>query len=477
MSAATFYRWFVPHIVAPLGERLEQPLWTTVRRLAELQWSTAADVEARALSRLKALLQHAGRHVPHYHDLFARTGLDPRDITSLTDLGRVPVTTKVELRRGFPEKTTARNLPESRRQRMMTSGSTGLPFEFYWDREANPILAGTSLFWLGWAGTAVWHTRIVIASPSYFYNRITPRRPLRRLAARAILGERTVSLPSDELTTARFRALVEEITTRGPYFIRGYPRSIAGLAAALSEEGTPLASAPRTVITLAETLTAANVDTIRRGLHARAVSSYSAWEVPQIAHSCPDNPETHHVNAERVIVRVVRDDGTDAAHGEAGRVLLTDLTNYVMPFINYAPGDRAVAGAPCACGRGLPTLDRLEGRDSEVIRTPEGREITGGLLGQLLTFVIGIIPYVWEYQMVQTAPDAVTLRIVPTPRFTAAFGATLRRELESFLAPGVAVTLECLDGIPLEPSGKRLIIKSEMGRPEPSPVRSSTGPG
>jgi phenylacetate-CoA ligase len=182
------------------------------------------------------------------------------------------------------------------------------------------------------------------------------------------------------------------------------------------------------------------------------------------------------VNAERVIVRVARDDGSDALPGEAGRVLLTDLTNYVMPFINYAPGDRAVAGAPCACGRGLPTLARLEGRDSEVIRTPQGREITGGLLGQLLTFVIGIIPYVWEYQVVQTAPDAVTLRIVPTPRFTPAFGATLRRELESFLAPGVAVTVERVDGIPLEPSGKRLIIKSEMGQPAPSPVRSSAGP-
>ena len=477
MRAATFYRWFVPGIVAPLGERLERPLWTTARRLAELQWSAPEDVEARALSRLKTLLEHATRHVPHYRDLFACTGLDPRDITSLADLARVPVTTKLELRTGFPERTTAPNLPDSRRQRMMTSGSTGLPFEFYWDRQAAPILAGTYLFWLGWSGTAIWHTRIVIASPSYFYNRITPRRPLRRLAARAILGERSVSLPADELTTARFRALVETITARGPYFIRGYPRSIAGLAAALAEEDMPLASDPRTVITLAETLTPANVETIRRGLRARAVSSYSAWEVPQIAHSCPDNPETHHVNAERVIVRVVRDDGSDAAHGEAGRVLLTDLSNYVMPFINYAPGDRAVAGARCACGRGLPTLARLEGRDSEVIRTPQGREITGGLLGQLLTFVIGIIPYVWEYQVVQTAPDAVTLRIVPTPRFTPAFGVTLRRELESFLAPGMAVTVECVDGIPLEPSGKRLIIKTEVGHPGPAVVRSDAGPG
>jgi phenylacetate-CoA ligase len=112
----------------------------------------------------------------------------------------------------------------------------------------------------------------------------------------------------------------------------------------------------------------------------------------------------------------------------------------------------------CPCGRGLPTLARLEGRQSEVIHTPQGREISAGALGQLLTFVIGIIPYVWEYQAIQTAPDALSLRIVPTRQFTAEFATKLRSELEQFLGMGVSV--ESVDRIPLELSGKRFIIKS-----------------
>jgi hypothetical protein len=47
---------------------------------------------------------------------------------------------------------------------------------------------------------------------------------------------------------------------------------------------------------------------------------------------------------------------------------------------------------------------------------------------------------------------------VPTRQFTAEFAARLRRELESFL--GIGVSVEPVDRIPLEPSGKRLIIKS-----------------
>ena len=454
------YRWFVPRVVAPLGERLGHPLWTAAHRLAERQWDTPHALQTRALSRLQPLLEHAARHVPHYRDLFAGAELHPHDVKSVADLARVPISTKLELRAGFPASTTAENIPASRRQTMMTSGSTGVPFEFYWDRSTLPLFGATELLWLEWARTAIWHTRIVIASPSYFYNRIAPPRRWRRLVNRVVLGQRSESLPADQLTTARFRSLVEQITPRGPYFLRGYPRAIAGLAAALSEEGIPLASDPRVVVTLAETATPANVDTMQRVFRCRVVSWYSAWELPQMAHSCPDNPEVLHVNAERVIVRVVRPDGSDAAPGESGRVVATDLANYVMPFINYFAGDRAVAGERCPCGRGLPTLARLEGRDSEVIRTPQGREISAGALGQLLTFVIGIIPYVWEYQAVQTAPDAVILRIVATPRFTSEFAATLRREVERFLGPGVAVAVERVDGIPLEASGKRLIIKS-----------------
>jgi phenylacetate-CoA ligase len=459
MTRERLYRWLVPRVVAPLAERFGLPVWTTVRRLTESQWRSPEEFEDRALARLQPLLDQAVRHVPHYRRLFADAGLDPRDIKSVADLARVPISTKRELRAGFPGLTTAENLPASRRQPMMTSGSTGLPFEFYWDRAVLPVLGGTERFWLAWWGIAVWHTRIVIASPTYFYERIKPPRRLHALANRVVVGERAENLPADQITPAQFRALVARVTSRGPYYIRSYPGSLASLAAGLVKDGVPLASYPSAVVALAETLTPANAASLRAVFRCPVANHYSAWEVPQIAHSCPDNPTVLHVNAERVIVRVVRPDGADAALGEMGRVVVTDLANDVMPFINYSAGDLAVAGERCPCGRGMPTLARLEGRESEMIRTPEGREISSGALGQLLTFVIGIIPYVWEYQAVQTAPGAVTLRVVPTTQFTLRFQASLARGVEDFLGPDMTVTVEPVDAIPLEPSGKRMIIK------------------
>ena len=459
MTVEPLYRWLVPRIVAPLAATLGRPVWIAAHRLEALQWRSAEELESRAVLRLRALAEHAACHVPYYRDLFAGAGLDPGSIRTIRDLARLPISTKAELRSGFPARTTASNIPKSRWQKMMTSGSTGRPFEFYWDRQASALLGGTYHFWLGWAGTAIWHTRVVIASPSYFYNDVAPARRLRQLAGRVLMGERSVSLSSDQLTPEGFRTLVGKVATRGPYFIRGYPRAIAGLAAGLAQEGIPLASHPKVVITFAETVTAANAEIIARVFHCQVVNYFSAWEVPQMAQTCPDNPEVLHVNGERVILRVVRPDGTDAAPGEKGRIVVTDLANFVMPFINYSAGDQAVAGGPCHCGRGLPTVGRLEGRDSEVIRTVQGREISGVVLGQFLAFVVGIIPYVWEYQAVQTAPATVTLRVVPTSRFDQEFQTSLEGTLSEFLGPGMAVRVEPVNAIPLEPSGKRLIIQ------------------
>jgi phenylacetate-CoA ligase len=438
-------------------------MWREARRLRALQWERPEALESRLAQKLCALLEHATEHVPFYRERFHRLGASPADVRSPADLARLPVTTKAELRAAFPDAAVADNVPPNRRRRMMTSGSTGLPLEFYWDAAHADALSGGYLFSLEWAALAIWDTRIAITSPAYFYTNQMPTTRLRRWLRRLLLGERTANLPANELTAAGFRQLVG--TVRGRYFLRGYPSSILSLAARLQREPQPRPRGPAAVITFAETLTPANAAALREAFSAPVVNYYSSWEIPQIAQSCPDHPEILHVLSDHVIVTILRADGTPAAVGERGRVVVTDLDNSVMPFVNYALGDLAALGPPCPCGRGLPTLLGVEGRDIEVIRTLDGREINAGLLGQYLTFVRGALPYVWEYQAVQEKPDTVTLRLVPTPQFSSAVAAALRKDLADLLGPGLTVAVEPVTEIAVEPSGKRLIIKSCFSPP------------
>ena len=96
-------------------------------RLRQLQWCSAEEIEAHALGKLRPLLEHSAANVPHYRDLLAKAGLAAAEVERLSDLERVPVTSKLDLRAGFPERVVAMNLPQSRRWRTWLIGSTGKP--------------------------------------------------------------------------------------------------------------------------------------------------------------------------------------------------------------------------------------------------------------------------------------------------------------------------------------------------------------
>ncbi len=459
------YDRLVPGAVFPLYERLTgRRLWTEVLHLRELQWHSPEEMAARTFQKLRPLLKQAATNVPFYRDLFQAAGIQPEDLRDTSDLSRLPITTKADLRSGFPERTTAENLPAWRRWKMTTSGSSGFLFEFYNDRAGTDSWISSYLFFLEWAGAALWKTQIFLSDPSSrTYRAKLPCSPwitpgMRRL----LLGERVIHLPGEQVTPALLRDQIRGLSSGGSYFIRGNPSYIAHLAAQLLAEGRDLQAYPRVVITGGETLTAPNAAIIQSAFRCPVVDHYSTWEVPHIAQTCPDNPGMLHVNSERVILRIVRDDGTPAAPGERGRVVITSLTNYVMPFINYELGDWAVASAPCACGRGLPSFATLDGRLGEMIRTPSGKAFATTSLTRFVTHGRQAVPYIWEYQAVQTAPDTVIFRLVPTSLYTAEFARELKSGLEHLLGPDLSVRIETVDRIPTEPSGKRLIIKSYL---------------
>jgi hypothetical protein len=101
---------------------------------------------------------------------------------------------------------------------------------------------------------------------------------------------------------------------------------------------------------------------------------------------------------------------------------------------------------------------------SETLVTRAGRAVSAAVLGQCLVTIGDALPYVWEYQAVQESRKMVELRVVPTARYTARIGETLRRQLETLLGPEMHVRVAVVDAIERTPSGKRLAITSRVGR-------------
>jgi phenylacetate-CoA ligase len=459
------YRWLVPHVVFPLAERITgRRVWSEALRLRELQWRTGEELQARALARLRVVLRHAVDHVPYYRRLLGEAGVAPDSIRSLDDLARIPLTSKRALRAAFPDDALADDVPESRRVPMRTSGSSGTPLVFYADRAGLDPWLGSFIFFQEWAGAAVWDPRLRITGPVREASDYADLSPLANRLRTLLLGERVVVL--DAVTSfdlALVRSTLRRLSRHGRVVLRGYPSTVARVGAGVLGEGHELPAYPKVAITSGEALTEGDAAVIRRAFRCPVVNHYSTWEAPHLAQTCPDNPQLFHVNSERVIVRVVDRDGRNAPLGEEGRVVITHLSNDVMPLINYELGDWAAPGPACPCGRGFPTIQGLVGRTVETIRTPSGRVFSPASL----TYVVStsrMHPYVLEYQAVQPSVDRLILRIVPSERWDTAAERLLRENAEGLLGPDIALEIRLVERIELEPSGKRLMIKSELPR-------------
>ena len=121
-------------------------------------------------------------------------------------------------------------------------------------------------------------------------------------------------------------------------------------------------------------------------------------------------------------------------------MLLTNLVNRVQPLLRYALGDSVTLKAePCPCGNPLPAL-RVSGRTDEILYFPAATGRMTVVLPMAIASVVEQVPGVKRYQIIQTAPDQIKVRLELEP---GADGAAIWVKIEAdlrefFFAQGVA---------------------------------------
>ena len=179
-----------------------------------------------------------------------------------------------------------------------------------------------------------------------------------------------------------------------------------------------------------------------------------------MAHPCEHG--RLHINAETCLVEVVDAAGRPAREGEIGRVVITPFYSTAQPLIRYEQGDLARLGGQCPCGRALPTLLAIEGRNSLFFTHPDGRRATS-LLPDSARNVLDCT----FWQIAQTGPLTFEVRYVPKEwgrtgdeaEFIGIFRAQYFEDAE--------VRLKRVREIPLTPAGKFVEYKIETTPVEP----------
>jgi phenylacetate-CoA ligase len=158
---------------------------------------------------------------------------------------------------------------------------------------------------------------------------------------------------------------------------------------------------------------------------------------------------------ENLLVEIVDDDGQPTPDGQEGNALITDLMNIGMPFIRYRNEDRAVAGwKTCRCGRGLPLLRQVVGRQLDVLNTPDGRLVPGEFFPHLLKDVSAIR----RFQVTQHSPTDIALRVVTHSEWCGEQRSRIETECRQLLGPAVRFSIEEVADIPLTALGKHRVV-------------------
>ena len=439
--------------------RVLYPLWEsglrrrhTLAYLADYQrdqWLAPEQIAALQWQRLKQLLEHCERTVPYYRQRWREAGVAVADIRNLDDYAQLPVLTKADIRQHFDALQA-----EGWRDRVLTKatgGSTGDPLRFGYTRESYE--RRTAVMWRGydWAGSRMGRRTLFVWGGAVG----TPNRvqQFKDRVYNAAFARRVLN--SFGMTEANMAGYADAIDDYRPQVIVGYVGPLVRLAQWLLDTGRRVA-APRSIIGAAESLHEFQREIIERAFGCPAYNTYGCREFMLIASEC-ERREGLHVNADHLVVELQRHPGAPVT--EPGEVVITDLFNYGMPFVRYLNGDVATASDHvCSCGRGLPLLQRVDGRLLDAIRTPAGHLLPGEFFPHMLKDVPGLV----RFQVVQRRLDQLELSLVRGPGFDEASLAYIRRELAKVVGDSLQLNVHFVDDIPLTPSGKWRVCISEL---------------
>ncbi|MCK5213225.1 MAG: phenylacetate--CoA ligase family protein, partial [Dehalococcoidia bacterium] len=372
------------------------------------------------------------------------------------DLRNFPTLTKDLVRSNFDDLVSTR-FPREQLRRTTTGGSTGTPLVFYGtrdDQSSHGFARGMRA--LEYAGFTLGERRILVRIARQHDS--ARERVLHNLSRPF---ERLIEIDSRNISTSSLPDIVRLLQQPKLRLLGGYPSAVSFIASWIRETGAR-ARALDAVVTGGEQLFEHQRDVIRHVFGTEPYSKYACHEFFDVAMECPEHSGMH-IHAEDLIVEVVDDDGTPLPPGQTGRILITNLHNFGMPFIRYELGDSGsfVAG-DCPCGRALPRLATVVGRRFDFIYTPSGRRIAGSGLGSNR---LALMP-VRQFQFVQEDLDLLIVYVVPRADVTTEDLGSMRTRipplLNEIVGNDMTVRVEYVDRIELTAAGKHLLVISKI---------------
>ena len=394
--------------------------------------------------QLKRLLNHAFNNTQYYLNY----DIDIREI-DLNDLSLLPIIRRQDIVNNLKSMKSS-NIKKYSPMLRSTGGTTGVPLKYFSDK--NSWSLGWALKYRDWSygNYKIGNKMAFLAGASLIPNQGVD---IKRKIWNYINGFVPLS------TTHYNNTILEEyfniIKQKEINFLRGYPTSILSFAEYIKKNNKKLNI--KSIFTTAEVLQSEHKIFIEDIFNCKVFDQYGCADAGAHASQC-DFSKGYHVSFESSICEIVNIEKNYDGK-KIGELVYTNLTNYAMPTIRYAPGDFAeiTDQGQCDCGRNTLKINKIIGRTTERIRFSNGNI----LAGPAFTLIFRKFNLI-KYQLVQNDPNSLDVNLVVNKQFKINEEKQIIETLKYHCGNDVDISLNYLKQIDTPQSAKHKFIISNV---------------
>lgn len=434
-------------------QRFGESFRETMAFLDKSQWFSEEELVEYQNRRLQNLVKHAYDTVPFYRRRMDECSLKPADIRTREDLRRFPVLTRDDVRHNWKDMISK----AYRRSDLVlghTSGTTGSPLEFFWDKELCVFNNAVDWRQKKWAGLTLGEPYAVLLG-----RVVVPIHWRKPPFWRTNHIQNQLWMSVFHMSGENLGLYVDKLRKFRPKLIEGYPSSVYILARYLKsiKEDLPLTA----VLTSSETLFDFQKEVIEEVFSCRIFDFYGMAERVIFASEC-EHHEGKHINSEYGITEILDNGRNPVGKQQIGRLVGTSLHNYGMPFIRYETSDvSAFLEEKCSCGRNLPLMKDVTTKAEDIVVTRDGRLVSPSALTHPFKPLHGVE----MSQIVQDDVDRILVKIVKGRDFDNSQVEGLLKSLKERLGEETNVEIEFVESIPKTAAGKYRWVVSRVPLP------------
>jgi phenylacetate-CoA ligase len=352
-------------------------------RDAEHETMPRKELEKLQLERLKQVVKYVYEKVPFYRRTMKDSKVTPEDIKTLSDVTKLPFTSKADFRDNYPFGLTC--VPMDQVVRIQSSsGTTGKPVVAPYTVKDIDIWAEVMARSLACAGV----TKGDIVQNAYGYGLFTGGLGIHYGAER--LG--AAVLPASAGNSKRQIMLMQDL---GSTVLTCTPSYSLILQETAREMGLDIRDLKlRVGVFGAEPWSENMRHDIESKLGVQALNIYGLTEIigPGVAQECP-HKNGMHIWEDHFLVEIIDPNtGGQLPYGKEGELVITTLTKEAQPILRFRTKDiTSLMPEKCACGRTMVRMSRITGRSDDMIRV-RGVSVFPSQIESVLLTVQGIEP-------------------------------------------------------------------------------------